>query len=244
MAREFDANAANYLKNTTSAPVTAYPFTVCCWINPDSVAGFKTLVGISDKDSSSNRNALMLSGDKLLGAQNENFVAAQTTGTVGANVWTFVAWAAVSTNEQHLWIGSSKESPSVAGLSLGPSSDSIAVGVLADSSPSSAMDGEIAEVAVWSRQLDDAEVALLAAGFAPSFVQRGLVFYAPLFNGTADDEVDIIGGRTLVETGTVTVTPHPRIVYPSRVRLGVPTAGGGGGAASSWYYRLQQQLAS
>lgn len=72
-------------------------------------------------------------------------------------------------------------------------------------------DGKIAEVAVWDRILDAAEIATLAKGYAPTFFVRGLRFYVPLI-GRKD--CDLAAGKTPTYDGT-TVAVHPRIIYPS-----------------------------
>lgn len=72
-------------------------------------------------------------------------------------------------------------------------------------------DGRLAEVAMWDVLLSAAEVALLGDGFAPSFIGRGLVWYAPLVRSTGD----IVGSGSATLSGT-TVISHPRIIYPAK----------------------------
>ena len=69
--------------------------------------------------------------------------------------------------------------------------------------------GELAEVAMWNRQLDAAEQAAFAKGFsAGRIATNALTFHAPLIR-PARNRFE----QTLAVTGT-TVTDHPRTVYP------------------------------
>lgn len=78
--------------------------------------------------------------------------------------------------------------------------------------------GRLAEVAVWSTYLTDAEQAALAKGVCPKLVSpQSLVFYCPLI-GRNSPETDFKGGLTGTVTGTSTET-HPRIYYPSNISL-------------------------
>ena len=68
--------------------------------------------------------------------------------------------------------------------------------------------------------------ASLAAGVCPLLVRpTSLVFYAPLVRTLTQD---IRGGLTLTNTNTVTVGDHPRIIYPSAVRMRRFTTATGG----------------
>jgi hypothetical protein len=76
------------------------------------------------------------------------------------------------------------------------------------------MDGKVAEVGIWQATLTDAEVAILGKGYSPLFVQPDkLLFYIPLIR---DNDQDLIGGLSLSEVGSPTITDHPRIIYPGR----------------------------
>lgn len=70
------------------------------------------------------------------------------------------------------------------------------------------MDGNIAEVAIWSAALNNDEIAALAKGFKPTRIRpQSLVFYAPLLRNLQD----IKGGRSLTNSNTCTVANHPRV---------------------------------
>lgn len=85
-----------------------------------------------------------------------------------------------------------------------------------------ALNGRLAEMAIWSRILSAAEIAALGAGYAPSFITQGLAMYYPLLGRYSPENDRAIGGSS---SGTVTGTAyqaHPRIIYPSGILTLVP----------------------
>lgn len=75
-----------------------------------------------------------------------------------------------------------------------------------------AFNGRIAEVGIWNRVLKKEEITALSKGYAPTFLQRGLLFYTPI-RGNNANEPDFKGGARATLTGT-TKANHPRIIYP------------------------------
>jgi len=89
------------------------------------------------------------------------------------------------------------------------------------------LDGRIAEVGVWNRELAAGEIALLAAGYAPIAIPSGLRFWAPVIGSTT--EHNRLGDAASTIDGTAIIA-HPRVIYPSRTQVLVTPAGGGGPA--------------
>lgn len=78
-----------------------------------------------------------------------------------------------------------------------------------DSGATQAIDGSIAEFAAWSAILSSAEIAALASGASPLMVRPKDLIYQPGWGVGATDEPDLGGtGKSVVETGTVTVIDH------------------------------------
>lgn len=76
--------------------------------------------------------------------------------------------------------------------------------------------GRVAEAGVWNRQLTQAEVTMLAAGYAPSFVRNGLQFYVSLMTL---GYTDMVSGTVGTLDGT-TVIASPAVIY-KKTPLGV-----------------------
>jgi hypothetical protein len=89
--------------------------------------------------------------------------------------------------------------------------DSIGIGAQHRSGaapPNLFFDGSLAEAAIWTGPLSQAEVTALAKGVsAPAVRAQGLVFHAPLIRAAHDIE----GGRVLTNNNGATVSAHPRL---------------------------------
>jgi len=73
-------------------------------------------------------------------------------------------------------------------------------------------DGDLAEFALWGRELSDTEIADLALGMNPFAIPTDLVMYVPVY-GAANPEPDLTGNsRTLTINGTVPdAANHPTV---------------------------------
>ena len=84
-------------------------------------------------------------------------------------------------------------------------------------------DGHVAEPAVWNGILSAAEIAALAAGYAPHCFPYGLKWAPRLIRGVNDP----ISGNTGTLDGT-SVADHPRIIYPYNMSVPFNTVDVGG----------------
>lgn len=214
MARQFDDASTEYLE-VDSTPVVAAPFTISCWFNSDDLTTSQALVSVADKDVIGDFWVLAaggaIGGDPVFfGARDNGALSNAVTGTgYSANTWHHACGVETATNNRAAFIdGGSKGTDATVRSPAG--ADRIAIARVGDSTPTNYMSGAVAEVGIWSVALSDAEVALLAKGFSPLFIQpENLVFYAPLIR---DDDNDWIGGFDLTAFNTPTVAPHPPLV--------------------------------
>ena len=85
--------------------------------------------------------------------------------------------------------------------------------------------GNIAEVALWSAALSDAEIASLAKGFSPLFIRpESLIDYWPLI-GRFSPEIDVVGGMNGTLNSAPGAAAHPGILYPASPFIPEPSAG-------------------
>lgn len=222
MARQFDDGATEYLERD-SAPVAVAPFTISCWFNSDDIAARQALVWIGDKDVDNSAWVLQARGDVggdpvVFGArQAGGFNVATSSTGFSANTWHHACGVETANNDRAVFIdGGSKGTDVTATTPAG--ADRVSIAREGDNTPSNYMSGAIAEVAIWNVALSDAEVALLAKGFSPLFIQpHNLVAYWPLIR---DDDNDWIGGFDLAAFNTPTVATHPPlVVHPIRKSL-------------------------
>ncbi len=213
MARLFDDAATEYLE-LDSAPLTAYPFTMSCRFYSDDITANQTLCFIGDKDSETDfwRLAVLgaVGGDPIALQSNDGTTERADTSTgFSVNTWHHACGVAVSATDRSCFIDGGSEGTST--TSITPAgSDRISVGRGGKLTPNFYMSGRIAELGVWNVALSDAEVATLAKGFSPLFIQpHNLVAYWPLIR---DDDNDWIGGFDLTATNTPTIAVHPPLV--------------------------------
>jgi hypothetical protein len=232
---------------TTTTPVTGVPITIAAWFNSDNDADLQALATVCDSAGSLVHFGLVAQG----GAAGDPIYAwAESVSTAGiaesttgytAGVWHHGCAVFTSTTSRAAYIDGGSKGTNTTNTTPG-SIDRIGLAVRADDSPTALLDGRLAEVGIWNVALTDAEVAVLAQGYAPPCVRRqSLVFYAPLVR----EVQDVRGGRTLTATGSPTVGNHCRIIYPHK-RIVVPfaaAAAGGDAVPQVWSQYRRRRIA-
>lgn len=205
---------SQYLLRTSSIPSLTYPFAMQCSVRLDDLGVDQCLMGVFNSGSSGNYHALIFNG-----ASGSNPVVARTRSSssngdassssgIGSVDWNVVTGLWVSDSERYVWlngtaVGSNTDSRSVTGL------DSLAIGRLNVSTPSTYMSGQVANVAIWSGLpaggFTAAEVAQLGYGITPLLVRVDeLVFFAPLPGATPNPAIDVIGSYDIQQFGAPT----------------------------------------
>lgn len=232
MSRLFDSASSESLYNN-SAPVTGYPFTLSAWIYPANITTFEVILFIGDKDVDTDLWLLVAEGSTSPDpitfrsrAGGSNADASTTTG-YSVNTWHHACAVATSATDRAAFIdGGSKGTNTTSNSPSG--ADRVAIGANERLTAGAYFNGRIAEAAIWSVALTDAEVVALSKGYSPLFIRPGsLVFYSPLIR---DDDRDIIGGLSLTANGTPTIAEHPRTIYPVRSQIITAPAAAAAGA--------------
>ena len=198
-----------------SSGLITFEHSVFVRANASSHKNWSCLASIADKDSNSMYMRMLInsSGDLLTQVLGTGGNASFTHGTtVSTGTWnTFGMTAANSSFYSYVnGIQSSQDTTAVTGFS--PAVDRFRLFQYAGSSNLYPWQGDIAEAAVWNVALSADDFTALNAGVSPLFVRAdALVFYAPLIR----DVIDIFGGNSITTNGTVTVSDHPRVSYPS-----------------------------
>jgi len=205
----YDFNGTNQYLNISSAPVTAFSYTIACWARKDLNTG-GILVNLGNS-TNANACAIISTGPGEL-------VAASTINTAGSNN-TAVSGSAITGVWFHAAgvFNSSVVTLAFAnGVSAGTGTNDItptglnclSIGARVRSSVDGYFDGQIAEVGIWNVVLTAAEIASLAKGVTCDKVRpQSLRFYAPLIR----DLQDVKGGLTITNTNSATVYDHPRV---------------------------------
>lgn len=201
---------------TLTEPVSVTPFTISCWFKAASPAHNQIVVAIDKPDVAGYEilGVVAASGQSAgdpVRAYNYNgsaYGVAATSSGYSVNTWTHGCGVFTNDTSRDAFIdGGSKgsDTDNVVGtpseLVISRRRRNSAVGPFQATS-------YLAEVAVWSVALSDANVALLAGGANPLDVDAGnLVAYWPLL----DDALDDVGSNNLTEVGTLFDVDHPTI---------------------------------
>lgn len=201
---------------TLTEPVASTPFTISCWFKLTSVVDNQIIVAIDTPDTSGYRilGAVEASGGvasdpvRAYNYNGSSFGVAVSTSGYSADVWTHGCGVFTNDTSRDAFIrGGSKGSntSNIVGipseLIIGRRRRNNGVGQVQTTS-------YLAEVAIWSVALNDANVVLLASGTDPSTVDAGnLVAYWPLVDDAADD----IGFNDLIESNITFDIDHPSI---------------------------------
>lgn len=203
MAYKIDGASSQYV-STSSAPISTLPVTLACFEKP------------------SNTNAIVL---VYIGKSTLNYDRCQTVSktnlvaAAGASQEATVSGASI--NWQHAggrWASSKSRIAYLNGTAGTEDTNTeessnwnqIAIGARYNGAwgPFNSVNVEIAEAAIWSVVLTDAEIASLAKGFSPRRIRpQSLVFYAPLLRNLQD----LRGGLALTNNNTATIANHPRV---------------------------------
>lgn len=221
MARDFDGSA-DYLLYS-GVPVSAYPFSLACWVYADDVSTSPFFFQFGDSASATTRAGLNFDSAGKLGAQVSSPSGTRSWyTTAGASTGVWVHCAGTFTN-------SSTCLSYLDGVSTGaylgtaspafPTLNRTSIAVMPRASLSNYLNGRVAEAAIWNTTLSQDEVSMLAAGYSPLLVSpQSLVAYWPLFGraGAAGNEEGWVGGQVMSQTSSPAVIDHPRIIFPRR----------------------------
>ena len=214
-----DAGSDEYLSNA-NAIVSATPFTLVGWFRGNDGAATGTVISIGDTAGA--QDEFNLQGD---GTATNNEIAfyarrattstAFTINSVGyvVDVWAHTSGRSASATSRFVTINGADEGASTSSK-VPVGLDTTRIGVRTRSSTGDFMSGDLAEVAIWSISLTDADILSLAKGASPLMVRPdSLVSYWPIW-GDASPENDIVGSFNMTVNGTPTKSVHPRIYYP------------------------------
>ena len=208
MAYDFVAASSQYLL-TSSAPVTDTPLTMAAIGKPN--ANNVNYIPISlSASSDSHRRAVVYSSSANVNAQATGTFSGTSTSTnsYSAGVYSSVAGVFASITSRTAYLSGVKGTENTTNNSSFTAANEISIGARRLTTFGVFMDGQIAEAAVWSVALTDAEVASLAKGFKPTRIRpQSLVFYAPLIRNLQDTR----GGLSITNNNSATVANHPRV---------------------------------
>lgn len=210
---------SNYLSSST-VPITTYPLTIACWAKIGTLGQSQYLAGIYNSSGGDDRNCynIYVRSSNEVGIQSadsSSWSGALTTTTVSAGVWIHAAGTVTSATARAAYLngggkGTNATSRTATGINRIGAGKALGTGTFGPVGSNSV----IAELGFWNQALTDAEIASLAAGASPMLVRpSALVAYWPLV-GVNSPENNIVANNSLTITGTLPVSPHPRMFDP------------------------------
>ena len=214
MARDFDG--ANDNLSVTNAILTNEPITMACWFNHD-LAAADFLMHIHDGTKNSGF-ALQTTSGSLLRIEKDASGGVNTTAGFTDGVWAHACGIFASNTSRTVYLNGANSASNTADVA---DDAPTAFRIGEDGAGGSDLAALVAEAAIWNVALTAAEVAILAKGIHPFWVQpAALVAYWPLW-GRNSPEPDYVGGFNLTVTGA-TQAAHP----PRAQMLWLPTSRG------------------
>jgi hypothetical protein len=204
-------NGTSSYIESTSTPVTTFPFTMACWFNPANVTAGGTLMSLGvangvDRFQMVNRGDL--AGDFIAISSLVGATEGLATSTIGytANTWHHATAVCTSITSRSIFLnGGGKATNTTSSNPAGI--NNIMLGSRWSTTRGFFFNGRIAEAGIWNAALTDDEVISLSKGFAPYLIRpSNLKFY----NRCIQRSQDLYGGRTLTEVN-ITNFDHPRI---------------------------------
>jgi hypothetical protein len=206
----YSCNGSNQYFSTSAVPLTSPPFTFCCWFKTTQMSQSPFLVNLINSADTTKYFCLVFRGAaagdpvQLLSGPPANTVTSTTGCTSG--VWHHACGVHTSLSSRTIYLDGGSSATNTATLTTS-GIDSLYIASFEPGS-SSDLDGQIAEVGIWSVALTAAEIASLAKGMTCDKVRpQSLVFYAPLVR----DLIDAKGGLTITNNNGATVAAHPRV---------------------------------
>lgn len=229
MAYTFSGTDQAFHVPDTGAVAQGTVATVCAWIKPDVITGTYNVVARDEQTNSDRVFQFRVNNSNLEAicfVNDSTTATAASSGGLTAGAWHFVAFTFDGTTI-HVYINSGASAGN-ASLSGNLSADQVGITIGGRSrynaTPASVTedyDGAIAECAQWSRVLSAGELDLLADSFSPLFLRSGLQWNFQLVAHATDR----IAGMAATAIGSPAVSEHPRMIYPSGLRIPVLAIG-------------------
>lgn len=209
MAYDFITVNTDYIQYA-SAAVTAYPFTMACWMYPDTLTAFRTGLAVGPQSSAAVTQRIGLNSTSAV-AQSEGTGGAFSAATLVApstGQWNHVTGVFASAASRSVFLNGANKASDTGSTTFSTSINRTLIGIrLRSNTYAQGMDGKIAECAIWDTDLTDDEVASLAQGVRADLIKpQNLVFYAPIIRET----IDVVGALAPTTNGTPAVYQHPK----------------------------------
>ena len=205
MAYEF--NGTNQWLALDTAVVTNVPMTFAAWIYLDATT-LETVLSIEPNGTKAGYDLIVVSNKLWAITQDGSNVQAQGATDIGTGAWVHVAGVWYGIASRKVFRNGVEDGSNTDSKTVGTTVNRTTIGQRANGLDDQDLDGRIAEAAVWDAALSDDEIVSLAKGFNPTRVRpQNLQLPVRMIRNLQD----LRAARTITNTGTATVTDHPRV---------------------------------
>lgn len=201
----------------TAALASSFPVTFSAWYNEDNIGNGSLMSMSKEIDNTHYMSLVYVQGVdlRLQAIDGASQAVANTTAAPTANVWEHGCGVLAAQNDFRVYLNGGNKGTSSTDIGGFPSGMvNTTLGVLKRSALVNQYDGQLAESAIWSAALTDAEVAMLALGYSPLFVRpQSLISYWSLI-GRTNPEIDLVGGYDMTLVSAPPTVAHVPVIYP------------------------------
>ena len=213
MARLFDSAQSEYLK-LTGEPVSGFPLSFSVWIYPTSLVSNRVVAWYHDTGASKYlmRIRFLAATGQLLLYTDCGTARVISCGTVAVDTWYHLGVVLPDQNNRHMFVNGTKYSGTG---DTGAAVSMEEMYIARNPAGTEYYHGRICEIGMWSSVITDAEMAKLARGTSPRYIQPSKRrAYWPLINAADDLDKDFDHRFDLTAYNTPTTATHQIIRYP------------------------------
>lgn len=198
----------------TGAAISAQPFTFSIWVKPAALGADMTVMSQGDSTVTTKFQEVVIQANSTVRFRESDASSAQAataTGSVSLDTWVHAVGVSRSIADRSAYRDGGSRGNNAVSKAFA-STDRIAIGKRAGGTATPQyFNGRLAEVAIWSTDLFDDEIASLALGRVPTSIRPArLAAYWPLLNNAED----VVGSFDLTPNGATVDANHPTIYGP------------------------------
>lgn len=182
--------------------ITAYPFTLECWVRPEATGVTHSLITINDNTSQSIYFGIYFTGSRFgIQARNTTVRGNTSTNTYAINNWYHVAGVFNSATDRKLYVNAVEQATGTDSVDFSNTANNrVLMGLLRIVSPTQYLNGQLSDVRIWNTARTAQEIA---NNYQKRLVgnESGLVGYWKLDRGTGTTVAD---STSNANTGTIT----------------------------------------
>jgi hypothetical protein len=216
----YDFNGSNQWLQRSEAIFTgtsdSYTFTLAAWCRPDN-RHIGSIIGADQGSGNAGRFALFSQTNRFALRRKSSYIQEPTTSYDNGNTTWFHVAGTLQKSFRELYVDGVSRKTQSTNVTIDPAkATNFYIG--RDHS-GKYWNGKIGECAAYNAILSANEIAQLAEGVSPLFIQpENLIGYWPLGGLYTDEVNDILGSYNLTANNSPTTFDHPKAIYPSQVQ--------------------------